>query len=109
MYGSHKIGNYNIFVSNPDILGYTYKDKNNYYNVLVHRVEANTNAEIYVNLLKSDLFKDIFNVDKNYRPTSSTDMVEYNFYLDNKDQQMPLWKLSEVSLAALFAKCQASV
>lgn len=62
-----------------------------YYFVLLTKKEHGLN--IYINLLKSQ-FADMFKLDRRLQPTEATDMVEYNWYLNCKDQTQPLWKLS---------------
>lgn len=101
MISLRNINQYKFTVSSPDILDRS-NQSSEYVKVLVTKVEDNTGAEIYVNLMKSEIFNKIFNIDKNFRPSPSTDMKEYNYYLDNKDQQMPMWLLSKNSLNMLF-------
>lgn len=97
----YNIKQYKVTVSSPDIFDLSNQSLE-YFKVLLTRVELDTGAEIYVNLMKSEIFNKIFNIDKNFRPSPSTDMKEYNYYLDNKDQQMPMWLLSRNSLNMLF-------
>lgn len=114
--GHTHIGNYIVWITTP-YGGLPHYDPkaadSSYFLVYVTRTEKHGsdkdafNISYYVNLIKSDLFKFIFNVDKNYRPIEGVcDMVQYNHYIDNKEQGMPLWKLSKASVLALLDKCK---
>lgn len=114
--GHHHIGKYVVWVTasifslkndNPDVINL------DYFMVLIHKTETigfgknKVNIINYVNLLKSDDFRFIFNVDKDYRPIKdSCDMVQYNHYMDHKDMQMPLWKISKKNVLSLLDRCQ---
>lgn len=114
--GYNHIGKYIIWVT-PPTFDFKADDPEvinlNYFLVLVTRTEKvkseneTFNVKYYVNLIKSDHFKFLFNIDKNYRPIDgSCDMVQYNYYLDNKEMSMPLWKLSKQNISALLDKCR---
>lgn len=114
--GHHHIGKHIVWVTAP-AFGLLNDDPEvvnlDYFMVLVNKIQPigfgknKINIRHYVNLLKSEDFKFIFNVDKDYRPIQNAcDMVQYNYYLDNKDMQMPLWKLSKKNVASLLDRCQ---
>lgn len=83
-------------------------DHNHYLMVLVTKSEPLQDQSVtyYVNLIKSKDFSFIFNVDKDYRPTKLCDMTQYNHYMDHKEIQMPLWKISKNNVVSLLNKCQ---
>jgi len=89
------ISEQNIVTSNVD---------KEYYFVFLTRQEHG--LAIYVNLIKSQ-FADMFKLDRRLQPTEGTDMVEYNWYFNCKDQTQPLWKLSYKHCLELRARLDA--
>lgn len=58
--------------------------------------------EYYVNLIEDDKFNFLFHLNDKKQATKSTDMIAYHSYLERRNQQMPLWKLSKESVVQLF-------
>jgi len=103
--GHNNVGKYNLWVtsSNIDDKDISISDKN-YFLVLVTK-NGNVSEKMYVNLMKSEHFNFLFNVDKNYRPVEGKcDMVQYNYYLQSKDMQQPLYLLSKENVELLIKK-----
>ena len=102
--GHNKIGNYSIWIKEDDISSGL---NSSYFLVLVTQSQnlKTLQVEYYVNLMKTKEFSSIFNVDKDYRPTKLSDMTQYNYYMDHREIQMPLYKLSKDSVISLLQIC----
>lgn len=56
------------------------------------------------NLARHPDFNFLFQLDKDYRPTKTTDMVQYEHYMETKDFGGNLYKLSRENVIKLFRK-----
>jgi hypothetical protein len=72
-----------------------------YYDVLVVKEES-PKIHTYINLVKDDQFKYLFDLDDRGYPTDHTDMAQFQAYQDRKNMGQPMWKLSSKSLERLF-------
>lgn len=99
--GNLQINNFTVWVSpdyfNPTKMWDTNKD---YYDVLV--TEKVSGLQIYVNLHKDKRFEFI----EYSRPNENTDRVEYNSFVDRKEQSQPLWKLNKKNIINVINKIQ---
>jgi hypothetical protein len=105
--GTVWIGNYRVWVTQSSpVLELDPDDANKqiekpYYDVLLVQEESKT-EHFYINLLKDDKFRWLFNLDERNNPTELADEAQYNAYLDRKSMGQPMWKLSGLSLHRLF-------
>ena len=103
--GYTNIGKFTVWITAEDA---SVGLNSNYFLVLLTESQYLKDSQVkyYVNLLKSKDFTHIFNVDKDYRPTKLSDMTQYNHYMDHREIQMPLWKLSKHNVEELLKTCQ---
>ena len=105
--GTVWIGKYRVWVTQSSpALGVDPNDETTqikypYYDVLLVKEESET-QHTYINLLKDDKFRWLFDLDERNNSTKLTDETQYNAYLDRKNMGQPMWKLSGVSLHRLF-------
>lgn len=101
------INNYKLWITTPVYtidMNHDYASNLSYYEACLYKKYYN-NSFTYVNLLKDDNFKYLLKMDKFNKPTKETDKIEYQSFLDRKDQQMPLWKLSKGNVELLINRC----
>lgn len=76
----------------------------------VEKFQKNNETPQYIlvsrNLARNPDFNFLFNLDKDYRPTKNTDMIQYEHYLETKDFGGNLYKLSRENVIKLFEKVQ---
>jgi len=105
--GNLWIGNYKLWITTPVFslpITDSKADTLPYYEVLLLREEKidKYHYSFYTHLINDESFRFLFFLNERKQPTDKTDVTAYNSYLERKDMQMPLWKLSKLQVSQLI-------
>lgn len=76
--------------------------EDSYYDLLLSKEESSA-LHYYINLIKDEKFKWLFDLDEQDRHTQQSDAVQYKSYQDRKGMSQPMWKLSASSVNRLLS------